>query len=271
MAAPDSLELAREALESRVAAMDAAAKRAQADPTELIRAFAVTMGAISDRGIPEEQTPVVDPMLCDEIVARSGAIRRLGEAAPWLTAGPLAAGSEQEWVATGRPSWLPPRISTPNRDSFQDVTAAGGEPSPRGPVRGGLFTCTATAAQPGMWRTYLQTQGENMLWPKPWHVWRMKPATNLKIYQVSSAQAWAALVRQHHHQSNGFLRPEWRSIAGVADALHISPAAACAIDGLSLATDRGPVAPTYWTVESTFWMHWCFDDDFGIVHVNKDG
>jgi hypothetical protein len=122
-----------------------------------------------------------------------------------------------------------------------------------------------------MWRAYLLDQGENMLWPRPWHVWRLKPDPNALIRQVDSAQAWAALVGECHRRDGAFLRPNWNAIAEIADAVHVSPAAVCAIDGLSLATDLGTIAPTYWTVESTLWLRWRFDEQNEIFRVDDAG
>ncbi|MBS2965592.1 hypothetical protein KGA66_21255 [Actinocrinis puniceicyclus] len=225
------------------------------------------MGTIGDQGIPKERTPLIDPAFSDHIVAQCAALRRLDCAAPWLAPGPSATGTEQEWVATGRPSWLPPRVATPRRDTFQEVVTAAGDTAPLGPVRGGMFTCTTTAAQPGMWHAYLRAQGENVLWPRPWHLWRMKPAPDATIYHVSSAQAWTALVREYHHRICDLLHPDWSKIANIADAVHVAPAAVCAIDGLRLSTGLGPIAPTYWTVESTLWLRWRFDHNFGAVYA----
>ncbi|MGH6657000.1 MAG: hypothetical protein ACRDVE_17575 [Actinocrinis sp.] len=247
--------------------MDAALCRDRQSPTDLLEGFAVIMGAIGDQGIPGEQTPLIDPAFSDRIVARCAALRRLDRAAPWLARGPSAPGTEQEWVATGRPNWLPPRVVTPGRDAFHEVAAAVGDAVPLGPVRGGLFTCTTVAAGPGMWRAYLRAQGENVLWPKPWHLWRMRPAPDATIHHVSSAQAWTALVYEHHYRAGGLLHPDWSKIANIADAVHVAPAAVCSIDGLRLSTDLGPIAPTYWTVESTFWLRWRFDEDFGAVYI----
>ena len=83
---------------------------------------------------------------------------------------------------------------------------------------------------------------------------------------MANAQAWTQLVRQHHHHS-GPLRPNWRAITQFTDAIHLRPAAVCAIDGMSLTSELGPLAPTYWTVETTFWLRWRFDDDIRAIGV----
>jgi len=40
--------------------------------------------------------------------------------------------------------------------------------------------------------------------------------------------------------------------------VHITISAIAAIQGMRLETPRGLLAPSYWDVETTFWLRWSF-------------
>lgn len=54
------------------------------------------------------------------------------------------------------------------------------------------------------------------------------------------------------------LYPDWRAVAQRYDAVHMTLRAIAATQGLLFPTDEGQIAPTFWDVESTFWLRWCF-------------
>ena len=56
-----------------------------------------------------------------------------------------------------------------------------------------------------------------------------------------------------------FRCPDWRSLTSEYDAVHFTPAAVCAIDGVAIRSSAGIIRPMCWSVESTLWLHWCFD------------
>jgi len=56
----------------------------------------------------------------------------------------------------------------------------------------------------------------------------------------------------------GLIYPDWSAIAQDWDAARITIRVIAAAQGLRLETSRGLLAPSYWDVETTFWLRWTF-------------
>jgi hypothetical protein len=218
---------------------------ARSSARQLMDALVAVLDAAAERGVPDEEAPTADPQACDETVANAQFIRTLDETAAWLRWEPRGTdlAPEQEWMATGRPPWLPPRVWEPLPQEFGS---------------GPFFTCTAQGDVPGMWRVFLERRDPDPLWPRPWQVYRLTPQTDARIYRIDSACDWTRLLARHPDRSRGLVRLDWQSVAEEVDGVRVTPAAVCAIDGLRLRTEAGLSAPVYWTVESTAWLRWCF-------------
>jgi hypothetical protein len=109
-----------------------------------------------------------------------------------------------------------------------------------------------------MWKAFIELNATKDLWRRPWATWRMGTPSDLRIFGVSNASTWVALVERYPTRVAEYVYPDWKSIAEEYDAIHISPAAICAIEGLAMESSGGLIAPAYWSVESTIWLRWCF-------------
>jgi hypothetical protein len=223
---------------------------------DIAREFVSVTSAISFRGTPDLEAETVSPSSADAAVAQSRALHVLSEVAPWLDQGPTATSYDQRWIATQRAAWLPARDDKPSKDMFVEPAEVDVAGLLARPPRFGLFTCSATADYPGMWRTYLEINPLSGLADKPWRTWRLAFPPSIKIAQIDSAQAWANLIDQHPVTSGPWVYPDWRSIASTFDAVHLTPRAVLATEGLALKCADGLIHPTYWGVESTLWLRW---------------
>lgn len=247
------------ALDARLSKLAAALEGGGHDDLEaLSRAFVSTMSDVSFRRVPDPTGGVVDPEVADEAVARSAFLVELRQAAPWLRDGPSSPECVQHWIATGKPSWLPESEMTPQQEAFNMVVEDGATAGSRSDL-GGLYTSSATAEFPGMWRHYLELNARSGLWPGPWRTWRLSPSVGVRIVTVTSARDWVDLVDEYPSSRGGDLELDWSAVAADADAVHLTPEAVCAVEGFRMRTAHGPSAPVYWDVESTRWMRWSFE------------
>ncbi len=77
--------------------------------------------------------------------------------------------------------------------------------------------------------------------------------------EITSAAEWVELVLSHPLQERGLIFPDWKSVARHCDAVHMTLRAIAATQDLYFSSEQGIVATTYWDVESTLWLRWCFD------------
>ena len=225
----------------------------------LARGFVECLSAVTFAGVPDAWTPVVDPEAVDEVIASSAALRELRLVAPWLETGPTNTESDQVWMATARPSWLPATHPRPQRHHFKSPAMLDDQELLRRPINGGLYTSSASRGYVGMWSSFVALISRDVLFPKPWTAWRLSMSHPPAVAQITGAQDWAALVEEHGVVVGDFRCPDWRSLTSEYDAVHFTPAAVCAIDGLALRSSAGIIRPMCWSVESTLWLHWCFD------------
>jgi hypothetical protein len=223
-----------------------------------VREFVRVTSAISFRGTSDLDAEVVSHSEADDAVSQSEVLRTLVELAPWLNQDPSTSSCEQRWMATQPPPWVTPRIVTPTSRRFvaaRDLTA---NQLMTRPTQAGLFTSGAVSSYPGMWRTFLELNSPNVLWGKPWHTWRLAFPNSVRISHIASAQDWAGLVERHPLNSESWVHPDWRSMSEEFDAIHFTPGAILATEGLAIESALGPIRPTYWDVESTLWLQWRF-------------
>ena len=229
------------------------------DVADLARAFVDCLAAIGFAGVPDAEAPVVDPADVDDVVARSSALGQLQRVAPWLDSGPTGPDSGHVWIATTRPPWRPAGHPRPRRDHFTSPALLNDEQLVGRPIGAGLHTSSSSREYLGMWSSFLDLFSDGVLWGRPWTAWRLSTARPLAVAQITGAQDWAALVQQHGTVRADFLHPDWASMTSAYDAVHVTPTAVCAIEGLALETSAGVIRPMYWSVESTLWLRWCFD------------
>lgn len=115
-----------------------------------------------------------------------------------------------------------------------------------------------------MWRIYLDLDQNSALFLKPWHVWRLGTGANVQVRDITTAADWEELALRYPAFGGGLIYPDWKSIAEDWDAVHITLRAIAAIQGIRLRTPRGLLAPSYWDVETTFWLNWRFTS---VTHV----
>lgn len=237
------------------------------DIEELARGFVEILAAVGFAGLPDGQAPVVDPEAVDEVVASSSTVHELRLLAPWLDTGPAGPGCDQVWVSTVRPPWLPVGHPRPDRDHFVSPELLGHARLSPGPVSAGLHTSSSSGGYLGMWGSYVDLFSDDVLWHRPWSAWKLLTSGPPVVAQVTGAQDWTALVQQHGVAAGEFIHPDWASMTSQYDAVHVTPAAVCAIEGFALRGSSGILRPTYWSVESTLWLRWCFESVEPIADV----
>jgi hypothetical protein len=216
------------------------------------------MGNIGFAGTPDDEVEVTQADTADHVVAGSLVVGELLRRAPWLGNGPAGTQCEQHWIATGRPPWATQGSGIPNPAEFVPVVTLDDVEAIRRPLAAGLSTSSASQQHPGMWDAFIQLNATRELWRKPWATWRLRAPGDVKIGAASNACSWVALVERHHLRVGQHVYPDWKSMAEEFDAIHFSPAAICAIEGLAIESRHGLIAPAYFSVESTIWLRWCF-------------
>lgn len=195
------------------------------------------------------------PHIADEVVATSRLLSTALEIAPEVVIGPVSR-ERQYWIGTGRR--LPVAPATPPTLGREHFVPAGPDTSvSTKPFFVGLFTSTGFGDTYGMWHLYLEAT-QSSLFPPPWYVWRVQARTDARVLEISSANAWAEFVLAYPLRRDGLFYPDWNAAAADYDGVHVTLRAIIAMQGLSLWTDLGPLAPTFWDVESTLWLRWVF-------------
>jgi hypothetical protein len=229
-----------------------------ADP-DLVRCIVVMEQVTSTGPIRDtHRMPLVTASEADALVGGCRLLARLKAAAPEIVTGPLRLDT-QYWIATGKPSHVPPGDRTLSESSF--ITAANratAGPSTK-PFGLGLFTATGGFAIHGMWRLYLDLNWGSTLSPLPWHTWAVQPRREIRIREITTAADWVDFVRSYPIQDGQLLYPDWSAAARDWDAVHMTLRAITASQGLYFPAERGIVAAPYWDIESTLWLRWCFN------------
>jgi hypothetical protein len=214
-------------------------------------------------------TPIVPAASADAAVAACRLIRRLGSAVPELVSEGIA-DHMQYWISTGKPPWLPPREHVPSPEHFIPAARAG-QTHNANPFDAGLYTSTGFQGTQGMWRLYLDLGHYSSNFPYPWHVWKVVSGTTVRVCDVTTAAQWEELVLRHPAVSDGLIYPDWQAIAQEWDAVHITIRAIAAIQGMRLQTSQGLLAPSYWDVETTFWLRWNFTSVTPVATIESAG
>jgi hypothetical protein len=258
-----------EQLRSRVAQLDQVADGPEPD-TATLDALLTGFVQVLEQSVNDGRPPAtIDPAQADAITAGSRLLRRLDLLAPQLTLGPLDP-DRQFWIATGKPQHVARPHLVPRASSFRPLAGTGRSPIPSTkPFGVGLFTATGLPGDQGMWRRYLDLNQGSSLHPRPWHVWRLTPSATVRVYEVASAAEWAGLLTRYPTVHRDVVFPDWADVAEDYDAIHLTLRAIAAVQGLSLTTDHGPSAATYWDVESVFWLHWSFTDTEPVETVDQ--
>lgn len=203
------------------------------------------------------QVSTVDPVDADELIAASRLIQRLTATAPQTAIGPLQLPAQQ-WIATGRPAHLRARVATPGRAHFVPALEAPALRLATKPFGMGLFTSTAAWGGVSMWRTYLEINRGSTLHPLPWRIWHLEPVEGVRVREITGAADWAEFVNAYPRHVGDVLYPDWAAAAREWDAVHMTLRAVAAAQGVWIRVGRGCVAPPFWDVESTLWLHWRF-------------
>lgn len=235
---------------------------------DLVR-FVDVMQHHTATGTPAGARPMahtIRPDAADDLTQSCQLIQRLTARLPELVVGPLKV-SDQQWIATGRPPHLPPRVAKPGEPGFMSPHhGSRARPSTK-PVSMGLFTSTALGGQLSMWRIYLEINEGSSLFPKPWHVWHVAPTEPLRVLEVTTATDWVNFVLAWPARADGLVYPHWSKAASEWDAVHMSLRAVAATQALYLRSGNSTIAPPYWDVESTLWLNWRFHDATPIKTV----
>lgn len=210
----------------------------------------------------DEETPIASSLDADAVIGTCRLIRRLGTRQPALVSGQII-GLPQYWISTGNVPWLPPREPVPSPTRF--ISPAAVPPANKAnPFGIGFYTSTGFQKSQGMWRIYLDLDENSRTFLRPWYVWRFDTSATAKVRDITTAADWEELALRYPASGGGLIYPDWKSIAQDWDAVHITVRAIAAIQGIRLRTPRGVLAPSYWDVETTFWLHWRF---VSMTHV----
>jgi hypothetical protein len=228
--------------------------------SDLLESVVDLMGKVTDGYIVGTYgTPLlVAPLATDMIVESCAAVSHLARTLRSLITGPLDREAQEWTVASTTPLVSSPRQAELRQIYFKDTVSWQNTPQTK-PARGGLFTSTRVKGiEKSMWRMYLESYG-GTLFPKPWHTYQLKLVNNVRILEVSSAVRWANLVEKYPIESGGLMFPDWKRLGQEYDCVHMTIPAIIATQGLRLIGNKGIIAETYWDVESTLWLNWCFD------------
>jgi len=201
-------------------------------------------------------TPVISSADADDIIAGCRLIQRLASAEVALVTQNID-GCPQYWISTGKPPWVTAPISqlssahfiAPRRDDWTRNVK---------PFGVGLFTSTGFQKTQGMWRLYLDLGKYSSNFPKPWRIWKLDINATATVCNIATAAQWEGLVINNPMSRDGLVYPDWEAIAEEWDAVHITVSTIAAIQGMRLRTSIGLIAPSYWDVETTFWLRWSF-------------
>jgi hypothetical protein len=207
--------------------------------------------------VEEAWTPAIEATEADAIVSASRLLARLGRSAPQIIDGELDWNS-QYWLSTAKFPWSKPRDPNLSAANFVDISHAH-VPASTKPFYVGLYTYTGIFGSQGMWREYIERAVPGTGFGRPWHIWKLQVSRGARVWEVDSASAWADLNTSYPLAADGLIYPNWLSIAADYDAVHLSARAVAAIQGIRVKSQMGVIAPSYWDVESTLWLHWKFD------------
>jgi hypothetical protein len=228
--------------------------------SDLLESVVDLMGKVTDGYIAGTYgTPLlVAPLATDMIVESCAAVSHLASTLRSLITGPLDREAQEWTVASTTPLVSSPRQAELSKTYFKDTASWQNTPQTK-PARGGLFTSTRVKGTgKSMWHMYLESYG-GTLFPKPWHTYQLKLLKNVRILEVSSAVRWANLAEKYPIESGGLMFPDWNRLRQDYDCVHMTIPAIIATQGLRIIGNNGIIAETYWDVESTLWLNWCFD------------
>ena len=207
--------------------------------------------AVLERVVDSGRSGYVSASTADRAMVGCRLLSRLDAVIPEIVSGPFRADS-QFWVSGGTPA------VAPSEADFVPAGAKQVEPVAAKPFGIGLFTSTGALGGLGMWRAYLQRNEWSTLHPKPWHTWSLTPRQDAVVREIADAAGWVDFVHTYPRRHHDLLYPDWRRAAADLDAVHVTLRAIAAIQGLRIRTARGDAAASYWDVECTFWLRWCF-------------
>lgn len=221
--------------------------------------FITVLQQVTSSGLIREfyQMPYILPAYADDIVAKCRLLTRLASTMPAVVTGPLLLDS-QYWIYNGKPAHVPRGRFNLSKETFNCVSEAVDIRLSTKPFSIGLFTSTGMLGKYGMWRAYLEINRESTLNPLPWYTWSILPRQDAIVHEISTATQWVDFILSYPLRDGLLLFPDWKAAAQQCDAIHMSMRAVCATQGLYFLTKYGMVAPTYWDVESTLWLRWCF-------------
>ena len=203
-----------------------------------------------------DAVPVISATDADAILADCRLIDRLQSVEPALVSGDID-GRPQYWVSTGRPPWVSPGVPELSQANFVSVSRGDWTRKVQ-PLGSGLYTCTGFRGTQGMWRVYLDLGDYSSNFPYPWYVWEVNVHEGARVCNVTTATQWQELALNYPAIKDGLMYPDWGRVADDWDAVHITISAVAAIQGLRLRSANGLLAPSYWDVETTFWLRWSF-------------
>ncbi len=184
----------------------------------------------------------VDPVLADAIVADCPPLNDLADRVD-------ARDRRAIWISDGDP---PSEERFPRSNSAKKLWA--GKPD-----GWGMFTSDAGQSDLGMWHIYGLTRSE--FYSPPFRGWELTPASAVRVLDITNAEQWCKAVSQFSRRVEG--KPDsfefdWNQASQTYDAVNLSLRAVAAIDCVELNFHGMTVAASFWSVQTTVWLHWVF-------------
>lgn len=212
-----------------------------------------------DEVTPSSVMVGIDPILpetADAMTDGSTLLLEMNDLAPEVVTGPISL-DKQYWIGTGKPATVPSPHRRLSRRYFIDVSATVAIEASTKPFGVGLHTSTGLAGLHGIWELYLEAT-QSTLFPMPWHIWAVHPRSDVEVLEIANVVDWAEFVCSYSRQQGDLVYPDWLTASRDFDAVHVTLRAIAGMQGIYLRTWKGILAPSYWGVESTLWLHWCF-------------
>jgi hypothetical protein len=215
--------------------------------------FLDVMSSWTDASAEERVDPkaAIAAGAADSIVASSVLLKEIAVADRGLVRGPMDR-DRQQWTPTG-PAAL--TGEAPSRSRFVEPDAA--RTARVKPSRFGMFSSTAAATGPSMWRVLLGSGGSQKL-PLDRYTWALDIDHDARIAEIVTASDWVTLVRAHPCIEGDRLVPNWADVARQFDGVHFTLSVIAAIQAFPIRAGELIIPATYWDVETTLWLSWRF-------------
>lgn len=196
--------------------------------------------------------------IADSISSDSRFIAEMRNLCPSFVVGGRAI-PPQLWTRFPRPWWVEATNSTLEEGHFRSFEDPAIGVCTK-PMKNGLFTSSDYGDGLSMWQLYAAFGPDSSALEGPGRTWKVVPKISARILNISSAQDWARLVLAAPLLQGGRAYPDWTAISKSYDGIRMLLPAIVATQDVCIVFDGLRIAPPHWSVESTLWLRWCFEN-----------